>query len=246
MAGLLVAIRPYVLLLPRLCSGRPWSTGIKAAFSAKFGKSLSKLYQRRHDRFYFDDGTVVFLVDNVLFKVHRYFLEHKSEVFQTMFMLRPPEGQEVEGESAGHPIILEDTRAIDFERFLTVFYPRDVRYHDLSTFDEWVSVVEFASKWLFTDIRGLAITRATAVGTLAEQIVMARRYDLPELLREARRSICERPQPLTLEEGRQLGVDEVIILSESRHLKRTTGFGVRKYTPEEVDRLNEAFRALEG
>ncbi|CCM00973.1 uncharacterized protein FIBRA_03021 [Fibroporia radiculosa] len=227
MARLLVAIRPYVLLLPRLCYGKPWSTGIKAAFSAK----LSNLCQRKHDRFYFDDGTVVFLVEDVLFKVHRYFLEHKSEVFQTMFMLCPPEGQEVEGESAGRPIILEDTRAIDFERFLTIFYPRDVQYHDLSTFDEWASVAEFASKWLFTDIRGLAIERATAVGTLAEKIVMARRYNLLELLCEARREIRERPQPLTLEEGRLLGVDEVIILSGFQHHNHTSGFGVRKYTP---------------
>ena len=45
-------------------------------------------------------------------------------MFATMFSLRPGEGLE-EGNSDEHPIVLEDVKAVDFERLLALFYPSE-------------------------------------------------------------------------------------------------------------------------
>ena len=62
-------------------------------------------------------------VEQTLFRVHRFFLRRHSLVFATMFSLRPGEGLE-EGNSDEHPIVLEDVKAVDFERLLALFYPK--------------------------------------------------------------------------------------------------------------------------
>ena len=100
----------------------------------------------RHERFYLEDGNVIFLVryshmfsapkgpsssskpylkvEKTLFKIHRYFLQRDSPIFQDMFALPPPSDSDggAEGMSDERPIQLEGTLSLDFERFLTIFY----------------------------------------------------------------------------------------------------------------------------
>ncbi|KZT03943.1 uncharacterized protein LAESUDRAFT_319461 [Laetiporus sulphureus 93-53] len=198
----------------------------------------------KHERFYFEDGNVVFLVETTLFKVHRYSLETKSGVFETMFSLKPPKDQSVEGDSKYNPIHLQGTTVVDFERFLTVLYPRDLRRSDLNSFDEWLSVLELATKYAVDDMREVAIQHATRAGSLAQRIYMARLYHLPDLLLKARIEMCQRQQAITVEEGRMLGVDEVVVLSECRAYIRSAEGRVVKYLPRDVQYLEAQYRQL--
>lgn len=53
----------------------------------------------------------------MLFKVHRHFFQQYSQSFAKKYLRHIDDGQQT-------PIVLEDTNAIDFERFLTIFYPK--------------------------------------------------------------------------------------------------------------------------
>ena len=62
-------------------------------------------------------------VQERLYKVHRYFFERYSSVFQSMFSLPSAAGEPPEGESERNPIVLEGVKHEEFESFLSVIYP---------------------------------------------------------------------------------------------------------------------------
>ncbi|EED79685.1 predicted protein [Postia placenta Mad-698-R] len=79
---------------------------------------------QRHESLYFDDDTVVFLIETTLFKVHRYFLKRHSRVFADMFSLPPEKAQE--GCDDDHPIHIPEVSRQDSERLLSLFYPEAI------------------------------------------------------------------------------------------------------------------------
>lgn len=68
--------------------------------------------------------TVVWQVENTLFKIPRNGFEQESEVFRDMFSLPSGEDESLEGASDGNPIILEDVQAAAFRLLLQMMYPR--------------------------------------------------------------------------------------------------------------------------
>ncbi|KAF9816789.1 hypothetical protein IEO21_03869 [Rhodonia placenta] len=196
--------------------------------------------RNRHERFYIPDGNVVFLVEGTLFKVHRYFFIHGSNVFQGMFSMPSPAGEDSEGMSDERPIFLEGISSLDFARFLTMFYPRSMLKPDLETTLEWNSVLELAVKWQFDDIQALVVARLTEHASSVDQILLARQYRLSDWFYDAHVKICSRYEPLTLEEGRRLGVDEVVIISDVRQYNIRFNRGNVDH-----DKLRGALRVLE-
>ncbi|KAF8651934.1 hypothetical protein AX16_004578 [Volvariella volvacea WC 439] len=65
------------------------------------------------ETYYYEHGDCMFLVGEVLFKVHRYQLIRESSTFTTMFDLPVPTGRSKQGSTAEDPIVLQD----DVEEF---------------------------------------------------------------------------------------------------------------------------------
>ncbi|KAF7295952.1 BTB domain-containing protein [Mycena kentingensis (nom. inval.)] len=185
----------------------------------------SELHKRaEHPRFYFPDGTVVFRVENTLYRIHRYFFQRDSPVFAAMFSLPQPQiGGPHEGapEHPENPIILEGVRAIDFDRFLGVLYPLDFGSHDSRSADEWASVLSLATRWDFSSLRTLAITQLNAlVSAPAERIALAREYHIPGWRAPAYVALCTQAGPLSIAEGRLLGLDDMVRVAHVRETVR--------------------------
>ncbi|KAJ8075398.1 hypothetical protein PM082_019736 [Marasmius tenuissimus] len=116
---------------------------------------------------------VVFKVEDELFKVPKQrFAENPHPPFNEMFTLPQPQGSEPgtlgtkqeEGQSADHPIVLEQITKVDFERFLGALYPRIQPLRRKACNTEiytatWISVLKISSLWNFIDIRKAAIER---------------------------------------------------------------------------------------
>ncbi|PCH34241.1 hypothetical protein WOLCODRAFT_160719 [Wolfiporia cocos MD-104 SS10] len=177
---------------------------------------------KRHESLYIDDHSVVFLVEDALYKVHCHFFKRHSSVFATMFSLPPGNGNSIEGLSDDHPIKLEGVRKIDFERMLSLFYPQDIVKGDLVTVEEWTSVLALASKWLFPVHRQLAIDRLSQIASPIDRILLSRRYDVTSWLVPAYFDLCTREAPLNYEEGEMLGMKDVILIGQLRHSIRVS------------------------
>ncbi len=163
-----------------------------------------------------------------------------------MFSLPCPDGHTPEGQTDEDPIILEGIEAKDFDRLLSILYPkcvnvsfkivcpsliprRNFRTCEIETKEEWISVLSLATRWDFTSIRELALSRLhsnsfTASAQLnlspADRIVLGLRFDVSEWLLPAYSELCMRTEALTLEEGEILGMQNVINIAQARQAIR--------------------------
>ncbi|KAH6867909.1 hypothetical protein BKA70DRAFT_1029404, partial [Coprinopsis sp. MPI-PUGE-AT-0042] len=95
----------------------------------------------------------MFQVEGVVFQLPKYRFVEESEVFIEMVAKNGGDG----------PIDL-DVALVDFESFLKAFLPRaSAMYNNRPklTKEEWISVLRLSTKWLFNDLRQLAISYLT-------------------------------------------------------------------------------------
>ncbi|KZP04947.1 hypothetical protein FIBSPDRAFT_1054357 [Athelia psychrophila] len=165
----------------------------------------------RHSKYYFKDGNVVLLIEQMLYNVHRYFFERDSAHFRSIL-------ESAQGADEHNPIVLPDVSRSDFDEFLAILYPTDFRRPAEKTTAQWTSVLHFAAKWGFESIQLLAIDKLTATAILVNKIVLGRRYGISDWLPGAYEVVCTRADPLTVEEGMKLGVEDVIRISAARQV----------------------------
>ena len=53
----------------------------------------------------------------------RYYFERHSEIFESMFALPPPVGQELEGSVDSAPLRLDGVNKVDFQALLEAIFP---------------------------------------------------------------------------------------------------------------------------
>ena len=95
---------------------------------------------------------------------------------------------------------------------------RSIGKYRASTVDEWVTILGLATRWEFNDVRELSINRLgemefDAVDKLAVMI----KYDIDRQWGyNAIVELCSRTTPLTVDEGRLLGIEMSITISRVR------------------------------
>ncbi|KDQ50882.1 hypothetical protein JAAARDRAFT_141290 [Jaapia argillacea MUCL 33604] len=178
-----------------------------------------------YNTYYFQD--VIFLVEDQLFKVPRLYFENHSDVFRDMFRLPVERGVDVEGSSDENPLRLEGIKKVDFLRLLRVMYPRLYSRHDITTYEEWSSILELSSMWNFEEIKDLAIenlSSSTEQGSLAPspvtRILLGQKYDVPLWVAWGVTDLVKRSEPLTIEEAQALGMESTLKIARVRENHR--------------------------
>ncbi|TFY83755.1 hypothetical protein EWM64_g253 [Hericium alpestre] len=169
---------------------------------------------KEHERFYFDDGNVFFLVEDILYGVHRSVLCRDSAHFVELLAERRNSkgGQS----SPGELFIMDDVKRSEFEALLSVLYPSDFHESELKTVEEWASVLRLATLWSFSSIRKLPITRLEPIASPVDKIVFGRTYTVDDWLVPGFDALCQREQPLSKEEGHRLGIDDAMLVASLR------------------------------
>ncbi|KZP15366.1 hypothetical protein FIBSPDRAFT_750398 [Athelia psychrophila] len=167
--------------------------------------------KRRHPQYYFEDGNVVFLIEDTLYNVHRYFFARDSSHFRAS--LRDAD--------VSNPCVMSDVSCADFDEFLAILYPTDFRRPAMKTTAQWIAILHLAAKWDFANIKLLAIDNLTDNATPIDKIVLGRRYGITDWLPGAYEAACTRADPLTLKEGMRLGVEDTVRISAARQVYGT-------------------------
>ncbi|KAG7091193.1 hypothetical protein E1B28_010244 [Marasmius oreades] len=137
---------------------------------------VSKAYER-HELFYID--TVVFQVNDTLFKVPSRYLHEQSEVFACASRLSDPNG---EGLSDDHPVVLplpDDATTEDFVQLIKVLYPLTVKLPPPTGLmrDQWISVLKLSTFWELSEIRTLAVSEISKTSlSYMDKIALGRKY----------------------------------------------------------------------
>ncbi|KAI6124778.1 hypothetical protein EDD16DRAFT_1703578 [Pisolithus croceorrhizus] len=184
----------------------------------------------KHPEFY--THTVTFLVEDQLFRVPWDQLAAESTVFTDMFLLpkgdsEMPGGQSdsetVEGESDECPVTLEGVSKKEFESFLRALMSRSVQHSknkgsSLSQ-TQWISVLRLSTMWEFKDLREVAIQHLDLPSrplAPVEKFVLASKYGIKRWLLPALTQLAERPWPISVEEGRRIGLENALKLAAVR------------------------------
>ncbi|KAH9032588.1 hypothetical protein EDB85DRAFT_1865006 [Lactarius pseudohatsudake] len=164
----------------------------------------------RHDAYFFKDGNVTFLVDGTLYCVHRYFFARDSVYFSKRFAQL-----DIRDHEALPTIIsIGDVERKDFEALLSVLYPANFEAHEL-TYEQWKSVLHLSTRWGFASLRKLAI-KSIKPPTSHDKFVLARTYSVDHWVLPALTALCKRSLPLSLDEARQMSMEDVILVATVR------------------------------
>jgi len=193
---------------------------------------------RRHpinESFYFED--IVFLVDGMLFKVHRRDFELGSEVFEGMFKAPPEVGKPVEGSSPDHPLQLDGIKRDDFVQLLKVMYPTPSTEISL-TRDEWISVLKLSTMWQFNVIRNQAIDSLQHLPP-RRRVALAQEFNISEWLLPALKELAEQKEPIGVKDVEEIGLDFALKLAHVRYDAYAAALKkVQTQNPFELSRRN--------
>ena len=180
--------------------------------------------------------------------MHRYFFLRDSAYFREK-LPQPPSPSDLNtgrGCSDKFPLILDDASKVDFERLLWVFYNPYVAIHIVLSLDlihrhrkyslyyasveEWTSILRLAHQWDFIEVKELAVRELQALSIAPlEKIVLYQKYAVKkDLLQPAFIALAIRDEPITLDEGRELGLETALRLAEARETARSPVFTGKK------------------
>jgi hypothetical protein len=168
-----------------------------------------------HPVFWYSDGSIVFRIGNVGYRVHRHFFERHSVYFRHLlacpaYAITSP---------TPHTIFLSDVKKEDFERLLLIFYPSNLIELELFTVEEWTSILTLSDKWGFAQLKTLATRELGYITSTIEKIALAKAYNMgnPQWLLTAYRELCTRRYPLSIAEADKLGLETTIKIWEVQH-----------------------------
>ncbi|KAN0130793.1 hypothetical protein V8E53_011468 [Lactarius tabidus] len=188
----------------------------------------------KHDTYFFKDGNVTFLIDGMLYCVHRYFFSRDSIYFSTRFAQLGIRDHE----ALPTIISIGDVERNDFEALLSVLYPADFETQEL-TYEQWKSVLHLSTRWDFATLRNLAL-KSIRPPTSHDQLVLARTYSVDQWVLPALTALCSRTLPLSLDEARQMNMEDVILVATVREEIRD---GALRVDVADIPRCVEAAQA---
>ncbi|KAJ7620256.1 hypothetical protein FB45DRAFT_929816 [Roridomyces roridus] len=159
-----------------------------------------------------DHSMLIFEAENVLFRVHEYFLHRDSPVLRDMMHFEiSPNGPE--------PIFhLDGVSSKDFEQLLWLYYNPAVTVYDAPK-NTWHAILRLADRWEMENIKKIALgnlLKATDLDPL-EKIMLCEREDLSrEQAKDAYAIVCTREAPLTVGELDMLSTEVISIITTAR------------------------------
>ncbi|KAJ8481705.1 hypothetical protein ONZ45_g15214 [Pleurotus djamor] len=161
---------------------------------------------RRHEKYYFTDGTIVVKIDGVSFHLHRGTLERYSPKFK-----------------------IPGVNVRDFERFLSVLYPDELGVEPVRSPEEWISLLKQSHHWQVESLKRVASQHVASLDmSPAERIKLYQDCGLGDSidLLAAFTQLCQREEAISLLEANLLGMEaysKVVALREMIIKHQVTG-----------------------
>ncbi|KAJ7099477.1 hypothetical protein B0H15DRAFT_771079, partial [Mycena belliarum] len=183
--------------------------------------SESLLGLQRFEDYYLPGGDLYCLVENKLFRLHRYFFERESKFFKVQLAVPATPGGQRIGTADDNAIMLDNVKSADFAKLLWVFYNPKYSLYD-ATVEDWATILGLAHRWEFAEVKNLAVRELEKLELPdIDRIVLYKKFAVDETYLIPRyTALCERPELLTVEEGLRLGMEIVIPLSRARECAR--------------------------
>lgn len=106
---------------------------------------------------------------------------------------------------------------------MLIHYSRKYSLYDADV-DEWTSILKLAHLWQFTEVQTLALRELERLDIAPlKKIIMYHSYGVNrDLLQQAYLALTVRPDPITIEEGRELGLETALQIARARERARAS------------------------
>ncbi len=103
-----------------------------------------------------------------------------------------------------------------------IYYCRKYSLYDADV-DEWTSILKLAHQWDFIEVKQLAIRELQALSIPSiQKVVLYQKYEVNrDLLQPAFIALATRDDPITIDEGREVGLETALQLARARELARS-------------------------
>ncbi|KAL0579627.1 hypothetical protein V5O48_002399 [Marasmius crinis-equi] len=180
---------------------------------------------QRHSHYYLE--TLVFQVDDTLFRVPSRYLFENSEILKDASEIS---AASLEGSSDANPIKLplpEDGNAEDFANFLKVIYPLTIKSpvpNNLSK-EQWISALKLSTCWMLDEARKLAITNIN-LSSFIEKVQLGRKFKVRKWVLDGLQGLASASNPLLpLKDLEGLGEGTAMRLLYLRNTSSTSYYG---------------------
>ncbi|KAG5652690.1 hypothetical protein H0H81_004075 [Sphagnurus paluster] len=166
---------------------------------------------------------VTFLVEDSLYKVPRYQFTKSAELYRIISLGAVTEDT---------PVVLNDVTKDEFNTLLELISDPGVPQRPFCH-QEWAVVLKLASRWMFSELRKLAITNLSS-HSWTVKVPLARAYGVREWLHSAYTDLASRSTSPTMDEATVLGLDATAILFAIREepLQRNREEHMRRQAPK--------------
>ncbi|KAF8573952.1 hypothetical protein K439DRAFT_891785 [Ramaria rubella] len=163
----------------------------------------------RHERLYFQDGSAIFQVENVLYKLHMSLLQPNSIVLNNMFTMPEGEGQQShkEGLNDENPIRLDAPFTVKkFDNLLFWFYRRNPQFPPLDALKDILELATFLEMEIARSFAIQALASPTLNLSPATRLSLAISFRIGDWIEPAFREMIATPaNHMSLEDFTQLG-----------------------------------------
>lgn len=160
----------------------------------------------RHGKYYLQEDLITFLVEDQLFRIHRFLFRRESDFFEALFSLTPPKGQEEQGMNDENPLTLPGVTVAELEALLDYSYYRVSQTR--SPRDHWSLLLSISTRYDFDEIRENAIRGISSLVPPMDPVrlvELALNHDVGQWLEDAYVSLCTRSDSLTQPEAIRVG-----------------------------------------
>ena len=152
----------------------------------------------------------------------------------------------MKGASDKDPLVLEGITRAEFECFLWVFYNPLARLSHFSSryltrpfrkyslydmnIEEWTSILKLAQQWNFTEVKALALRGLENIPIPdIQKIVLYQTYNVDRSrLQDAYTALTIRDEAITIDEGREVGLETALQIAQAREIVRASVFSGRQ------------------
>ncbi|EAU81246.2 hypothetical protein CC1G_09490 [Coprinopsis cinerea okayama7 len=193
--------------------------------------------------------SVTFVTEGHLVRLPVELFTQHSDVFAEEYGLPRPTSDHSSLDTGDPRIELDGIAWDDFKNFLKAVVPRSpfLEAKPTLTESEWISVLKLSTRWLFNDLRKIAIDELSKVRMdPVQRVCLAKAYDVYDWLVSGYEELVERHDPITEEEGQEVGMGVALRLCGIA-LRRLRGSGVVPATSgHRVDVVNGFVEELES
>ncbi|KAF7433670.1 hypothetical protein PC9H_005632 [Pleurotus ostreatus] len=168
--------------------------------------------------YYFEDGDIYILVDDILFRVHKHFLSPSSISGADVRNTRDGSREEA-------PIVVPQVTKEDFQNLLWVFYDETLQREAPAR--KWIGILLTAEKLELKRVQELAVAKLikpdldfSGVDPITQIIVQQRHGMELEWARKAFMILIQRQESLTEEEATEIGVFATVTIAHMRESRR--------------------------